>query len=241
MRMSVLSVPAGLLLAASLSAAAFEGSIDYGVTTAQGKTHAMTLSMSGNKVRTALSTGAMAGAAIFDLDAHTLTSIQPAQKTYSVMTLPRPQAKAPQGSFSRSGATDTVAGYPVEEWIYKTDNNRTSLWLTDKLGRGFFQEGHGGSGFEVPAELRDKDLLALRVTGSHGFKMEATKVTPGPVDAALFTVPAGFTEVKGMGAGGALPPDMAERMRKAMQSMTPEQRAAMEKMMQSRSADGAAQ
>jgi hypothetical protein len=78
--------------------------------------------------------------------------------------------------------------------------------------------------------LKDKDVLALRVSGAKGTLMEATKVEPGKLDAALFSVPAGYTKMdggfgaEGPGGGG----EVAERMKKAMEGMSPSQRAAMQ-------------
>ncbi|HXC64891.1 MAG TPA: hypothetical protein VNZ67_11070, partial [bacterium] len=130
----------------------------------------------------------------------------------------------------------------------------TSLWLTEKLGRGFFQpSGHGAPDMNIPAELRDKGFLPLKIVTASGAIILAIGVQPGPLDASLFQVPEGYTQMQGMegmmgggqdtgngnAGGGApngmpagMPADAQARMQQAMQNMSPEQKAAMMKAMQ---------
>ena len=136
----------------------------------------------------------------------------------------------------------TVAGYPVEEWVYRTAKSKVSLWVTDKLGAGFMQTGKGASSMEIPTELRKKGL-ALRIVSDKGFKMEAVKVWPGTPDASLFEIPAGYSQMggamggqEGTSAGAGMPEDAKEKIQDAMQNMSPDQRAMVEKMMQNQGA-----
>ncbi|HTB35371.1 MAG TPA: DUF4412 domain-containing protein [bacterium] len=261
MRMRKGLMLAGLCLAsAGLTARAFEGKIDYRLTDKKGEVHAITLAVSGGKLRTEFSAKGFSGASILDPQAHTSTMIMDSRKSYMVMHFDPAASAKSQGkaTLSKTGRTDTIAGYPVQEWVAERDGKRTSLWVTEKLGQGFFQSsgsGHGAPDMEIPAELREKGFLPLKIVASGGATIVATRVQPGSVDPSLFEVPDGYTEMKGMegaaggasegagagsaqGAGAAsgmpagMPADAQARMEQAMQSMSPEQKAAMMKAMQ---------
>ena len=252
-------VLAGLCLAsAALGAQAFEGKIDYQITDSKGGVHAISLAISGGKLRTEFSAKGFSGASILDPKARTSTMILDSRKAYMVMHFdPAASGKSKgKATLSKTGKTDSIAGYPVEEWVSERDGKRTSLWVTTKLGQGFFQSsgsGHGAPNLEIPAELKDKGFLPLKIVSASGGVVVATQVEPGSVDPSLFEVPAGYTEMQGMGgmmggdAGSAgagsgasqasgmpagVPADAQARMQQAMQNMSPEQKAAMMKAMQ---------
>jgi hypothetical protein len=142
-----------------------------------------------------------------------------------------------------------VAGYPVEEWAYETDNGSLSVWVTNKLGLGFLRPAGARSTMELPAELRAAGL-ALRITSQGKFKMEAKKVSPGAPDPSLFTVPDGYTAMGGAtgapdasasgapAGASAMPADAQAQMQKAMENMTPDQKAMMMKAMQNQGGAG---
>jgi hypothetical protein len=258
--MKVLAMAGLCLASAGLWAAPFEGKIDYQMTGKNGEAHAITLAVSGGKLRTEFSAKGYSGASILDPQAHTSTIIMDSRKSYMVMHFdPAASAKAKgKATLSKTGKSDSIAGYPVQEWVSERDGKRTSLWVTEKLGQGFFPSsgsGHGAPDMEIPAELRDKGFLPLKIVASGGATIVATKVEPGSVDPSLFEVPDGYTEMKGMdgGPGGAsgatgagsaagagsasgmpagMPADAQARMEQAMQAMSPEQKAAMMKAMQ---------
>jgi|GEM_PF-1804587 hypothetical protein len=258
MRTKLLLVLAGFsLVSAGLAAAPFEGRIEYQVTDKKGQTQAITLAVSGGKLRTEFSAKGFSGVSILDPQAHTSTMIMDSRKSYMVMHFdPAASAKAKgKATLSKTGRTDSIAGYPVEEWVSERDGKRTALWVTTKLGQGFFQSagGHSAPSLEIPAELRDKGFLPLKIVGSSGGVVLATKVEPGSLDPSLFEVPAGYTQMQGTGGmtdggqdrgngnagGGApngmpagMPADAQARMQQAMQNMSPEQKAAMMKAMQ---------
>jgi uncharacterized protein DUF4412 len=86
------------------------------------------------------------------------------------------------------------------------------------------------SGFPVRYSMREKDATQPFVT------MEMTKIDRGPVNAALFEVPAGYKETD-FAIGGLSPEqqkavsDARAKMRAALDRMTPEQRKAYEDAM----------
>ena len=244
MRLRVSLILAGIGLALVRPLAAFEGSIKYQITDRTGDIHAMTMTLAGGKMRTDMEVDGRSSISIIDQAAHTITTLMPGSKTYMSFTFdPTKSMKgAHKGTLSKTGAMDSVAGYPVEEWVYKTADSKISLWLTDKLGAGFMQAGKGSGSIEVPAELRGKGL-ALRIVSDKGFKMEAVKVEPGSPDASLFEIPEGYSKMGGdMGgeegaptgasAGAGIAPDAQAKIQAAMQNMSPDQKAMLEKMMQ---------
>lgn len=241
------------LAAGTLSAAkSFEGTATYKMTAGpSGKSMDMTFQMKDGKVRMEA-----------EHDGHTMINIMDSANKKMVMLMPEKkmymehEMKAPMGKgkkdgekpkISKTGKTETIAGYKADEWLFETSKMTMHLWGTTELGSGFMQAGGGkpGEGVEIPAELREKGFFPLRIVGDgkRGFsQMEATSVKPGSLDASLFTVPSDYKKMSmpammggadAEGASGAgMPPDAAARMKKAMEHMTPEQRAMMEKMMQ---------
>lgn len=244
MRLRVSLILAGIVLSLVRPLAAFEGSIKYRITDKTGGVHALTMTLAGGKMRTEMAEGGRTVVSIIDESAHTITTLMPGSKTYMSFTFDPAKStrRSHKGTLSKTGNTDTVAGYPVQEWVYKTADSRISLWLTEKLGAGFMRTGKSSSSMEVPAELRNKGL-ALRIVSDKGFKMEALKVEPGAPDASLFEVPGDYSKMggdmndeAGAPAGAGLPPDAQAKIQAAMQNMTPDQKAMLQKMMQNQGA-----
>jgi len=247
-----------VILAASLTwvrpLAAFEGKIQYQITDAKGSLHDLSVVVAKGKVRTEMQAKGHAAVSIIDEAAKTVTTLLPDRKAYMVHSFAASAAKAgkPKGALTKTGATATIAGYTADEWTYAGENGAVSLWLAEKLGEGFLRPSASAGSVEIPAELKGKGL-ALRIQKADGFKMEALKVEPGSPDAGLFVVPDGYSDMGAAvdaaggnaAAGGAgpsagtapaMPADAQERMNQAMQNMTPEQRAMMQKMMQNQGA-----
>ena len=225
---------AGLLaLAAGLPAKAFEGRITYSVHDPKGGQRELQLALSGSKVRFEMAMKNHSGASIIDIKEGTVITLIPDRKAYmsSAYKAPKADQEGAKATVSKTGAKATIAGYEAQEWVVEKDGHKTSLWLTESLGRGFFQGTQGAGQMELPADLKDKDVLALRVSGAKGTLMEATKVEPGHLDAALFSVPEGYTKMDA-GLGGAGGGEVAERMKKAMEHMTPAQKAAMQQYLE---------
>ena len=241
--MKKLFLAAILLAASNLSAKAFEGTVKYRMGGKDGKGgHVMTMAVKDGKIRTeSQGMGGQdgKGAAIMDLKAKKMTMLMPEQKKYMVHKLDGQAAagKTAKGSLKKSGKSETIAGYKAEEWVYESEGKQTSLWGSTELGS--FEMGGGpkgnSGGMQIPAELREKGFFLLRMSAQHEGKsgmLEAIEVKPGSLDASLFEVPAGYTEMKGMMGGGGMPPETMEKMKSAMKDMSPEQRKMMEKMMQ---------
>lgn len=249
--MKKLLIAALALATGTLAAKAFEGTAVYQMTAGkQEKKMDMTFQMKDGVVRMEATNDGHTMVNIMDPAKKSMIMLMPEKKMYMEHSLKgmmdKSKEKAEKPKISKTGKSETIAGYKAEEWLFETKKMTMHLWGTTELGTGFLQAGGGkpGEGIEIPAELRDKGFFPLRIVsdGKHGMtEMEATSVKPGSLDAGLFTVPAGYKKMDmggmmgGMGgdegAGAGMGADASERMKKAMENMTPEQRAMMEKMM----------
>src|SRR5580658_9259644 len=132
MRLGVSLVLAGIVLALVRPLAAFEGSLKYRITDKTGDVHDLTMTLAAGKMRTEMAEGGRSSVSIIDESAHTVTTLMPENKAYMTSTFDpsKSMGRGRKGTLSKTGATDTVAGYPVEEWIYRTSKSKVSLWVT---------------------------------------------------------------------------------------------------------------
>jgi hypothetical protein len=233
------------LASSALFASTFEGTAHYkslGKGPQEGSE--MDFSIKGDKFRVDMSGKGHEGSMIMDSKTHQAITLMPERKSYLVMKLDgnaAPAAKA--GKLTKTGRTETIAGYAAEEWVYESAGRKTSLWGNQSLGGWAFNGGASkGPHMDIPAEFKDGGLFPLRMTSEHG-GLEATKVESKSLSDSLFEVPAGYKLME-MGSmrgdhpplpGGAaqhgVKPDQQKAMMDAMQNMTPEQRAMFEKLM----------
>lgn len=232
--MRILLMAAALLGAARLQAKAFEGRIEYkfGV---GGQEQRMEMSVQGGRLRSDSSVGGVRSASIVNVKERKVIALLLDQKKYMVHRIKDTEAKLqPKAKFEKTGRSESIAGYKAEEWKVTVEGDSYSLWGTGELGSMLeVPGGQGMQGMQIPEELKKKGLLLLRMDGQ--VRMEAVAVKPGKVDPSLFEIPAGFTETSmGGAAGGAGAEGGAESreaLRKAMESMSPEQKAMLEKLM----------
>jgi hypothetical protein len=243
-------------LAAGLAAAPFEGKIDYQLTTAKGQSGTFTLSSKGSKIRQDFSMGGQSGASIMDFGAKQIIMLMPQRQSYMEQPIPDQPSQAPSGvTIAKSGATDTIAGYTAYEWIATSPRGKTSLWINQDLGDQIGHLGGGKSKVDIPEELKKKGGILLKMTGAKGMTLVATKVSTESLPNSLFEVPAGYTKMDlgalggaagatgapsaGAGAGAGTMGADDPRVQKAMENMTPAQKAMIQQMMQKQAAAGA--
>lgn len=238
-------ITAALTLAtATLGAKAFEGTATYQVSGQSDKSMEMSLTLKGGLVRMEAAHEGHTVINIMDPAKKVMLMLMPEQKMYMEHKLDagrfKTKGKAEKPKITKTGKSESIAGYQAEEWLIETKQSTMHLWGSTELGQGFGQAPAGKQdegGWEIPAELRDKGFFVLRMTSDgkgRAGKMEATSVKPGSVDSALFKVPAGYKQsgMPGMGGeAGGMPPDAAAKMKEAMEGMSPEERAMMQKMM----------
>ena len=107
-----------------------------------------------------------------------------------------PQAPEQKTTLTKTGKTDTVAGYKCEDWDIKSDHREATVCVSDQ----------GASWFQIPltgipterlwmAELLDGKHFPLRLIGydktgnTETQRLEVTKIDKKPLDAAQFEYP----------------------------------------------------
>ena len=201
---------AALLAPAAVFAAAFEGKVNFAVTTGRGQSQQINYSLKGDKIRIEMPGQKGMGGLIMDPVKKETLVIMDEQKMYMVMAMPETQAqgaeeKAGAGKLEKTGQKEKILGYDAEKYISTQDGTTTELWLASGLGSFMsFSQGNpmGGRGKAQPAQeweraLAGKELFPLRVIskdkgGKESFKMEATAINKQSLPDSLFTPPAGY-------------------------------------------------
>lgn len=184
--------------------------------------------------------------------------INDAQKAYTEMDLKKIREQTSKMPGSRGKDTwnvkklgrETVNGYSCEHVLLTHGDEPKSEqeWWTSKDIAGLSYESMRG--LLRRGNQSDEGMMkALRDANADGFvvkmvvrekgnptpisTMELTKAERKSLPASLFEIPAGYTKQEGMlGAASVMAsPEQQEQMRKAMESLTPEQRKQIEEMM----------
>lgn len=218
-----------LLLATVLAhaAAPFEGKISLAITGEKGRAQEMNYSMKGTKVRMDIDAEGHEMATIMDPVKLEMTMLMPEQKMYMVHqikpeTMEKVKEKAAESSadIEVTGKTETILGYTCNQILIKDKGSVTEAWLAEGLGsfQGLGAPGGGGGMFggkksanaaKWEEVLKSKGGFPLRVISRDAknkqlFKMEATKVEPGPLPDSLFVPPADYQKFQMPGLGGML-------------------------------------
>jgi hypothetical protein len=181
----------------------------------------MTILSKGGKSRMESSAGGTPVAMIMDYGAGTITTLMTAQKMYMRMDLKQTeqQMRAMAGAdateapkYTRTGRRETIAGVSCEHVVFHGKDSK-EMDVCAAKGMGFFGgpggglgggRGAGGGGIPAGYEQLMKDFkdgfFPLKIEQVEGTTrrqiLVVTKVEREAVDAALFTVPQGFTEMQ---------------------------------------------
>lgn len=201
----------GLVAALALPgfAAAFEGRISFLITSGK-NSQALNYALRENAVRMEIDAEGRTMASIVDLQKREMIMLMPQEKMYMVMPFKEAVEKAineaelKQHNIEKTGRTDKILGYKVEEYVSKDRNATSEIWVAEGLGTfmGLSAEGGPGGRRRAPAQswetaFKGKPGFPLRVVtrdakNKETYKMEATKVEPGKLPAALFQPPADY-------------------------------------------------
>jgi hypothetical protein len=170
--------------------------------------------------------------------------IDDASKSYAEITIPPPQSDASETWTVKKLGNEKIAGYDsVHAMATSSTGKSIELWAAkDIMDAAEFDKAQGGQ--KLPAGL----MKAMKDAGADGFlakivqkgpdgsttTMQVTKVTKGGVPASTFDIPSGYAKKDPQSL--AMPPDMQKKIEEKMKSLTPEQRAAMEKALQGQGA-----
>jgi hypothetical protein len=228
--MRFIPIAAAALVAAAPAAAqtAFEGVVKYRMTT-EGRTMDVTYMTKGDKARSEMQMDGMPVAMLLDASKSTMSMIMTSERMYMTMDLSRMGQQAQGDSLPKVTATgrkETIAGHECEHYLMGDAQNIDMCVAT---GIGYFMAGGGGGGARGPggpggsggsfglprpgdprmAEFRRRfkdGFFPLRLTVTEGGQMKTDMVVTSVERRALaddlFTVPAGYTEMRMPGMPG---------------------------------------
>jgi hypothetical protein len=208
----ILAVGSLLTAAHSFAADAFEGKVSLAITESKGrgKTQVMDYTMKGTAVRMDITAEGNSVSNIMDLGKHEMLMLMHDQHMYMQMPLKAPaqaaaKAKEMEGTadLEKTGKTEKILGYLCQQIIVKDKGATTEMWLAEGLGAfmglggGNPMAGGGGGASKWEQALKGVGGFPMRVisrdaSGKEKFKMEATKVAPGPVPDSEFVAPADY-------------------------------------------------
>jgi hypothetical protein len=205
------------LLAAPLAAQAFEGVVAYKMPMDKGNGGEMTMSIKGTQVRTDMASEGHTMAMLLDGGSGIMTMLMAEQKMYMTMDMKKmgerlqgmkhPDHAPPK--ITPLGTKETIAGRSCENFQVETEDSK--MEFCNAKGIGNFMAPHNPMGRGATSPMQDLDNEAYRAYFKDGFfplrvssieagnkkvVMEATRVEPKSLDASLFQIPAGFTEMK---------------------------------------------
>lgn len=207
-----------------LSAANFEGTISLRMSEGR-QTHDVTYATKGGQMRIGMDAGPMGQvAAIVSLAERQIFMLMPAQKMYLVMPFANQmdaameKAGAARDHLQKTAETQTILGYPCTKYVYQDEQGPVEIWGTDRLGQFValpsgnpMQRGAQKPGWEtaIAGDFFPMRLIATSTGGQERMRWEVTAVKAETLDAALFTLPAGYQKLDmgGMmsGLGGLMP------------------------------------
>jgi hypothetical protein len=261
MKRNLFAILAGAVLVAAPALAQFEGEITMKMTMREGAgTGKNYLSKAGVRSELDIQTSRMpmkmttlVRSATPDL----VYLINDAQKSYTEIDSKktREQLEKMRGKDSdkwtvKKLGKETVNGYSCEHlFIANGEDAKSEMeWWTSKDIAGLSYESMRGL-MRRGSQSDEGIMKALRDAGADGFAvkmvtrekgsptpvmtMELTKVEKRSLPASLFEIPAGYKKQEGM-MGAMASPEAQEKMRKAMENLTPEQRKQIEDMMKAK-------
>ncbi len=201
----------------------FEGVVTWNLPEGkEGK--AMTQMYKGSKVRTEMAgEGGATGVMIMDGATRTMTMIMASHKMYMTMDLKKMGEHMAGGAhdddtppkITDTGKTETIAGHTCQVYRYAEEAGKPeTMELCAAKGMGFFMMGSGGpmdgrgpmAGLSAAAanptyaKMYKDGFFPLRVSKLEGGKVTnvlvAQSIEQKSVDASVFEVPAGYTEMK---------------------------------------------
>jgi hypothetical protein len=180
----------------------------------------------GSQVRMEMNQGGREGVMLLDNSASSMTMLMPQQKMY--MTMDLKSMAMPGGAhdmdhaapkLTATGKTETIAGRTCEVYRYAEEAGKPeTMEMCVAKGMGYFMMGQGpmgGGGGPLGnlakvganpeyAKLYKDGFFPLRLSRLEGSSskvmMQAQSIEAKRLDAGLFTVPAGYSEMK-MGGG----------------------------------------
>jgi hypothetical protein len=126
--------------------------------------------------------------------------VTPSQRAYTQMSFPGDDAGAgaKMPEITKTGKTETIAGYQCEQWRVKDeDGEEFELCLARGLGNFFSSATPMSQGEQAWVKKLGSDAFPLRFTevGPGGTSWVVTRIEKRALDPALFAPPAGYRKV----------------------------------------------
>jgi hypothetical protein len=199
---------------AGAAQAVFEGSITYEAAMA-GMNMQVTQLVKGAMVRQEMQGPMGEVVNIVDTKSSTMTTLMPAQKMYMRIDMNAMMQQAQHAAhdqpkpadFKPTGEKETIAGHACEHFAFSQEGNTIDMCIAQGLGFvPFMSMGTAGMPNGPDADEWKQRFpngfvpLAMSVTAQgQTMTMRASAVEKKTVDAKLFEVPAGFTQMPGPG------------------------------------------
>jgi hypothetical protein len=109
--------------------------------------------------------------------------------------------KIDEAKITKTGKTETIAGHSCEHILVESEGKKTDVCGAQDLGFFIFAANPMRGGRQPAWAQAMKGFFPLKVVTDDGkTTLEVTKIEPKSLDAALFTVPAGYHSMPaGMG------------------------------------------
>jgi hypothetical protein len=199
-----------VLVPAMLSAASFEGKVNFKMTSGKEKPMEITYNIKGDKMRLEFPGQKMEAGMVMDAAKREMLMIMDEQKMYMVMALPESSVKAIEKSaedvkIEKTGETEKILGYTATKYVVTSKDSKSDVWLAEGLGTFVAYTGNpmGRGRGGPPGQAQDwhrafagKDLFPLRVVGvdkgGKEFRMEATLIEKKSFPDSMFVPPPGY-------------------------------------------------
>lgn len=194
------------LAAAPLAAQTFEGVVSLTLTSERGPMP-LEYQIKDGKIRLEMSGGGMQMGMIIDPAAKKMLMIVPQQRMYMEQDLAESmgsmeqRAGAGRGSVTRTGRTETIAGFKCEHiTITDATGSANDACVTSELGAAFqFPMGGGmmgrGRGAAPAWAAGLENAFPLKVQHDNATVLEVTKIERRTLDPGLFAPPEGFQKM----------------------------------------------
>ena len=180
----------------------------------KGQSFPVNYAIKGHKARVEMQTLGHTSVILMDFDSHTQTVLIPELKSYMVHAGDRPGAS--QGASSTAttlkvtslGTTQILAGHTCQDYRLESEKYSGTACMTKEFGNNPLADvmndslGHALSGDEAlkKAGMPLKVTLTFKDGGRQGdtATAEVTKIEPGALDDAEFSVPDGWHKLSGL-------------------------------------------
>jgi hypothetical protein len=197
-----------LFTSASVTAKAFEGTIQMTMSDGSGQPRPLAYSIKQGLVRTDIQAEGMMATAILNFAKDEMIMLMPGQPMYMVMPLKSSASKATgqnveQSTLENTGMKEKILGYECTKYLVRSKEGITEIWATEELGEfmglgggmsGPMGKGNAPSGWEKA--LVGKSFFPLRVVSNTGkkekFRLETTAVERKSLPDSHFAPPAGY-------------------------------------------------